>query len=124
MQMRARWIPRLTALVLCLFAISALARIGGGENFDSGSSDSGGSGGDASFIVDILIWLIIRHPAVGIPVTIVVIIIAIIVRRSKDGDSSTRKAIDKAEAERRTNVSASAVDGWVTAPLPAPWRAR
>ena len=115
MQMRARWIPRLTALVLCLFAISALARIGGGENFDSGSSDSGGSGGDASFIVDILIWLIIRHPAVGIPVTIVVIIIAIIVRRSKDGDSSTRKAFDKAEAERRTNVSASAVDGWVTA---------
>lgn len=115
MQTRARWIARLPLLVLCLLAGTALARIGGGESFDSGNSNSDSGGGDASFLVDILIWLVIRHPAVGIPLTIVVIIGFYFYKRSQDGDSSTRKAIDKAEAERRTNVSASAVDGWVSA---------
>ena len=114
---RARWIARLPASVLCfvaLFATTALARIGGGESFDSGNSSSD-SGGDASFIVDILVWLIIQHPTVGIPVTLIVVVGFVIYRRSQDGDASTRKAIDRAEAERRTNVSASAVDGWVGA---------
>lgn len=115
MQMRARWIARLPLLVLCLLAGTALARIGGGESFDSGNSNSDSGGGDASFLVDILIWLIIRHPAVGIPLTIAIIIGFYFYKRSQDGDSSTRKAIDKAEAERRTNVSASAVGGWVSA---------
>jgi tellurite resistance protein len=94
---------------------TALARIGGGESFDSGNSNSDSGGGDASFLVDILLWLIIRHPAIGIPLTIAIVIGVYFYRRSQDGDSSTRKAIDKAEAERRTNVSASAVDGWVSA---------
>lgn len=115
MQTRARWIARLPLLVLCLLAGTALARIGGGESFDSGNSNSDSGGGDASFLVDILIWLVIRHPAVGIPLTIVVIVGFYFYKRSQDGDSSTRKAIDKAEAERRTSVSASAVDGWVSA---------
>ncbi|MDP1824950.1 MAG: TIM44-like domain-containing protein [Archangium sp.] len=112
---RARWIPRLPLLVLCLLAGTALARIGGGESFDSGNSNSDSGGGDASFLVDILIWLIFRHPAIGIPLTIAIVIGVYFYRRSQDGDSSTRKAIDKAEAERRTTVSASAVDGWVSA---------
>lgn len=119
MKMRARWIARLSPLVLSLVvltAINAFARIGGGENFDSGnSSNDSGGGGDASFIVDILLWLIIRHPAVGIPLTICVVIGYFVWKRMNDGDTSTRKAIDKAEAERRTSVSASAVEGWVAA---------
>jgi tellurite resistance protein len=99
-----------------LTAINAFARIGGGENFDSGnSSNDSGGGGDASFIVDILLWLIIRHPAVGIPLTICVVIGYFVWKRMNDGDTSTRKAIDKAESERRTSVSASAVEGWVAA---------
>jgi|APLak6261679142_1056127.scaffolds.fasta_scaffold00484_1 tellurite resistance protein len=119
MKMRARWIARLSPLVLSLVvltAINAFARIGGGENFDSGnSSNDSGGGGDASFIVDILLWLIIRHPAVGIPLTICVVIGYFVWKRMNDGDTSTRKAIDKAESERRTSVSASAVEGWVAA---------
>ncbi|MDP2271297.1 MAG: TIM44-like domain-containing protein [Archangium sp.] len=119
MLMRARWwIARLPAFVLSfvvLFATAAFARIGGGESFNSGNSDSDSGGGDASFIVDILVWLIIQNPKVGIPVAILVGLGFYFWRRSQDGDTSTRKAIDKAETERRTNVSAASVDGWVNA---------
>lgn len=117
--MPTRWIARLPAFVLpfvALFATTAFARIGGGESFDSGNSDSdSGGGGDASAIIEILLWLIIRHPKVGIPVTIIVVVGFVIWKRSQDGDTSTRKAIDKAETERRTHVSAAAVEGWVAA---------
>lgn len=95
-------------------ATSALARIGGGENFNSGNSDDRG-GGDGGAIVELLVWLIIRHPQVGIPVAIIVAIGFFIWKARSGGDASTRKAIDRAEAERRTNVSAAAVDGWVNA---------
>lgn len=106
----AKWIPLLVLLV----ATAAFARIGGGESFDSGNSSSDG-GGDAGWIIDILVWLCIEHPQVGIPLTIMVIIGYVIWKKMNDGDSSTRKAIDKAETERRTSVSATAVDGWVNA---------
>ena len=117
MQMRARWIARLPPLVvsfIALLATAALARIGGGEHYDSGNSSSD-SGGDASFLIDILVWLIFRHPTVGIPLTIILIVGYFIWKKANDGDTSTRKAIDKAEAEARTHVTASAVDGWVSA---------
>ncbi len=104
----------LVPMLVVLLGTAALARIGGGESFDSGNSSSD-SGGDAGFIIDILVWLIIRHPTVGIPLTIVVIIGWVIWKKMNDGDSSTRKAIDKAEAQRRTAVSATQVDGWVSA---------
>ncbi|MFO0600360.1 MAG: TIM44-like domain-containing protein [Myxococcaceae bacterium] len=114
---RRRWLLRLLPFVpvlVLLLARVAFARIGGGESFNSGNSDSD-SGGDASWVVDILVWLIIEHPAVGIPVTIMVVIGWLIWKKVNDGDTSTRKAIDKAEAERRTSVSAAAVEGWVNA---------
>ena len=118
---RARWIARLPPFVvsfLVLFATSALARIGGGESFNSGNSDSdsGNGGGDGGVIIELLLWLIIQHPAIGIPVAIMVGLGLYFARRSRDGDSSTRRAIDKAETERRTTVSATAVDGWVSEP--------
>ena len=102
--------------LLVFAAAAAFARIGGGENFDSGnSSDGGGGGGDGGAIVELLVWLIIRHPKVGIPVAIIVGIGFFVWKSQNGGDASTRKAIDRAEAERRTNVSASAVEGWVNA---------
>jgi hypothetical protein len=116
--MLTRWIARLPAFVLpfvALLATNAFARIGGGESFDSGNSSSDSGGGDGGAIVEILVWLILRHPTVGIPVTIIVVIGFVIYKRSQDGDTSTRKAIDKAETERRTHVSAAAVEGWVAA---------
>ncbi|MGV3621208.1 MAG: TIM44-like domain-containing protein, partial [Archangium sp.] len=101
--------------LLVVFAAStALARIGGGENFNSGNSSDDG-GGDGGAIIELLVWLIIRHPQIGIPVAIIVAIGYFVWKSQHGGDASTRKAIDRAEAERRTNVSAAAVDGWVNA---------
>lgn len=109
-----RWLPKLP-LLFALIALPALARIGGGEHYDSGNSSSGGGGGDGGAIVELLVWLIIRHPAVGIPLTILVVVGYLVWKRMNDGDSSTRKAIDRAEAARRTAVSSQAVEGWVQA---------
>ena len=118
MSARRPWIARLVRtfplLVVPLGALPALARIGGGEHFDSGSSSGSGDGGDAGFLIDIVIWLVFRHPAIGIPLVIVIAIVWYVQQKNR-GDSSTRKALDRAEAERRTTVSASAVEGWVNA---------
>ncbi len=117
MSTRPRWIAKVLPYVpffVALVASPALARIGGGESFDSGNRSSD-SGGDAGFLIDILVWLIISHPQVGIPLAVVVAIAWFVVKKSTDGGASTRKAIDRAEAQRRTSVSAAAVDGWVAA---------
>ncbi|MEW5737380.1 MAG: TIM44-like domain-containing protein [Myxococcota bacterium] len=111
------WIARLARhfpiVVALTWALPAFARIGGGEHFDSGNSDSDG-GGDGGAIIQLLIWLIIEHPMIGIPVALIVAVVWFVQQRSK-GDSSTRKALDRAEAERRTAVSAASVTGWVSA---------
>jgi len=121
MRKRATWIIRFAryvpVLVALLWAATALARVGGGESFNSGrssSSSGGGGGGDGGAIAELLIWLILRHPAVGIPVTIAVIAVGWYVN-SQRGSNTTRRALDRQEAEARTWVSAEAVQGWVAA---------
>lgn len=115
-----RWINRLSpgiAGLLALFATQALARVGGGEHFDSGNSSSGsGSGGSIDgFVVEILWWLIVREPQVGIPLTLFLIGGYFLLNKLNNGDISTRKAIDRAEAKQRTQVSPAVLDGWVRA---------
>lgn len=120
MSMRARrWIPRVAAFVLLLSALSwplvALARVGGSEHYNSGNSgSSGGGGGDIGPLIDLLIFLVFRHPCIGIPLVLLLIGAAIWYQRQQ-GDSSTRKAIDRAEGERRTAVSSANVDQWTAA---------
>lgn len=115
-----RWIAKVARffpLLLVLFgALPALARLGGGEHFDSGnsSSDGGGGGGDLSGLIQLLIWLVFEHPAIGVPLVVVVLVV-VLVQRKNAGDGSTRKALDRLEAERRTTASAGAVQGWVSA---------
>lgn len=105
---------RFVLCFLSLAATSALARIGGGEHFDSGRSESH-SGGDLGFLVDLLVWLVLRKPQIGIPLVIIAGVAFYVWNRSRDGDTSTRKALDRVEAERRTAVSAAAVQRWVDA---------
>ncbi len=106
------WLLRGLGTAWAVLPAAALARVGGSEHYNSGRS-SGGDG-DMSGLVDILIWLVIKEPCIGIPLVLIVIGVAIYVRRQQ-GDGSTRKALDRVEAERRTTVSASAVTTWVTA---------
>jgi len=72
-------------LLLLLVAFTAVARVGGGDSYSGGGSSSGGGGssggdGDAELVwlvLRFLIWLTIEHPAIGIPVDIVVVVLFI-----------------------------------------------
>ncbi len=74
---RLAWVGGLLAFVLC--ADEAFARVGGGHSYGGGSSSSssswsgsGSSGGEAA-IVRMLFYLCLEYPAIGVPVTVVVI---------------------------------------------------
>lgn len=115
-----RSIARLSPVVVGLLALSttpAVARVGGGEYFDPGSSSSGSGngGGIDGFILEILWWLIIKEPKVGIPLALFIIVAYFVFTKLNNGDISTRKAIARAEVKRRTQVSATVLDGWVRA---------
>lgn len=110
---------RLTRLPLYLgalfFALPALARIGGGEHYTSGSGDSSGDGGgDGGELLGWLIYIAIRHPVIGIPLLVGFVLVAWYMK-SQEGSASTKKAFQQAEAQVRTTVSAQAVTGWVSA---------
>jgi hypothetical protein len=78
----ARLLAALGLLLLLLVAAPLLARPGGGESFSGGGSSGGGSGGGGDggcvFLL-IRLWfeLVIRYPVVGIPLTVVIIVLAL-----------------------------------------------
>src|SRR5262245_43153381 len=92
-----RWWPLFAALpgflFLTLDAFDAFARPGGGHSYSGGGHSSGGSrggggfrGGGGSFsgggggdsdAAGLLIWLLIRHPHVGVPLILIVVAIVI-----------------------------------------------
>lgn len=112
------WIARLPArvalLVVVLAASHALARVGGGEHYNSGREDSGDDGGAFSLIFQLLFQLVFRYPVIGIPLLIAAVI-AYFYFKSRAGSESTRKALDSAASDRRTNVASRDVDRWVVA---------
>ena len=75
------------ALPTLLVATDAWARVGGGQGYSGGGSSGGGSsgggygggggGGDGGALIELLIWLCIRHPAIGIPLTLFVVAVVI-----------------------------------------------
>jgi predicted lipid-binding transport protein (Tim44 family) len=85
-------------LVMLLDPAEAWARVGGGQSYGGGGRSSGGSFGSSSGGSDgdlffFLLWLCIEHPALGIPLTIVVVIVLVVkarMNRHGAGDSSYR----------------------------------
>ena len=79
-------------MIATLAAIApALARVGGGGGYSGGG---GGDGGDAGFVfvlLRLLLWLVFRHPLLGIPVVIVVVIVVLNMARSGRLQLSTRE---------------------------------
>jgi hypothetical protein len=71
-------LPFLAFLALLLLPVLAEARPGGGQSYSGGShggsGGGGGGGGCVSIIFQLLFSLIFRHPLIGIPLTIVVIV--------------------------------------------------
>lgn len=110
-----RWIYRSAPFVplLVLLASSAWARVGSGENYDSGRRSDGGDDGALVEIAFFLIRLTFEHPCIGLPL-LIAFVVAVWWFKRQEGSVSTRKALDAAEAERRTSVSARDADGWVT----------
>jgi len=84
--LRRHWLP-IAAVALGLVALLASvaeARPGGGQSYSGGGGHGGGGGGGGGDgLVNLLIYLIIYHPQIGIPVTFVIIIGYVVVRRGK-----------------------------------------
>lgn len=82
---------------ILLLAFDALARAGGGGNYVGGGggfSGGGGSGGGEG--IGALIYLVIAYPEVGIPLVIVVAVIAI-VKRVRNPARRSAKAVKRLE---------------------------
>lgn len=83
-------------LALALVSGEALARVGGGEGFGGGGggSSGGGGGGDGLLtegLLRLLLWLLWHHPAIGIPLTLIVIFV--VVSRSRSGRRDNRRTV-------------------------------
>lgn len=102
---------RIAAVLVILFGLSALARVGGGEHY-TGSSDSNDSNSVDPEVIFFILRLLIEYPQIGVPVLIIAVIVFVVRMRSQ-GDGSTQKAIARAEAQTRTRVSGEQVAAWV-----------
>lgn len=112
---RIRRIAYVPILSFACAALPALARIGGGEHYDPGGSASGTGGGDGDigWIVD-LVSLLVRNPAVGIPVVAATVLVLWYMERNR-GNASTKRALASVEAAWAMEVKETEVDGWVRA---------
>jgi uncharacterized Zn finger protein (UPF0148 family) len=88
--MRRRTLTALLSVagLVALGVADAWARGGGGHSFSGGGSSSGGGGGggggggDIGFLIELLIWLVFRHPVVGVPLVIVGLIVVMAVGKN------------------------------------------
>jgi hypothetical protein len=81
----------LTVLALLVLSSAAVARPGGGHSYSGGShgGSGGGDGGGCIFLlVRLWIELVFRYPAIGIPLTIVLIVGFIAYQKRKGGSVS------------------------------------
>lgn len=101
------------ALTLAAAALPALARIGGGENYEPGGAlgGSSGGGGDLSGVVELLVWLAIRNPVVGIPVVAAVVLVLWYAGRNR-GAASTQRALARVEAAWAAEVKDTEIEAW------------
>lgn len=125
------WLYRLARFAPWLWLIVPLvsfARGGGGEHYSSnrsssrssghGSGGGGSGGGDGDGLGEMLLFvaeMTFRYPKVMCPLLVVFAVGWYFYQSSNDPTVTTRKALERREAETRTLVSARDVDGWVNA---------
>jgi Tim44-like domain len=96
----------LACATLCavgVLATEVFARVGGGQSYGGGSGGGDGGGGAGALvylIFRLLLWLTIEHPAIGIPVDIIVIALLIywFAKPSKKSVSVTSASISAPDA--------------------------
>jgi uncharacterized Zn finger protein (UPF0148 family) len=112
----------LLAASILLFAVSVWARPGGGQSFGGGSrgggsvgggsrgGGGGGGGGDCSFGVDLVLFLLeltFEHPAIGVPIDLVilgVIVVAVWQKGQKGSSWSTSPGVMQTAAAAQAAV--------------------
>ena len=98
---------RLAGIAVVLAGASAaLARVGGGGGYSGGGGGDHGGGGDGALVFGlfrILLWLVFRHPLVGIPLVILILIVLSRAARSGAfrGGVSERPTVYPLSAPRR-----------------------
>ncbi len=79
--LRSAWVPGALALLAAGLAGVAVARVGGGQSFSGGGSDSGQGYGGGGAVDGELVWLVVQlvfsHPLIGVPVAGVVLYLVI-----------------------------------------------
>jgi len=109
------------AAAIAVSAGTALARVGGGGGYSGGGGGNGGGDDGAGLVlalVRLLLWLVFRHPLIGIPVVIVVAIVVLRMAKSGRLQMSTRetprvfeKGSDPFSARRGTTLNLTPVRG-------------
>jgi len=109
-QRRRQWLSVGVVLALVLLAAAAFGRPGGGHSYSGGSRSSGGGGGggggggDGGFLVEILIYLIIENPSVGIPLLIIIgvgMLVRAALQRGMKSWSTTSTDVSKVQTHER-----------------------
>jgi Tim44-like domain len=113
---RHKWLLLAIAALVLLLASAALGRPGGGHSYSGGSrssgsshSSGGGGGGDGGVLFEILIYLCIEHPSVGIPLLILVVIVMLVkaaIQRGMKSWSTTPMDVSRVETVERAASSA------------------
>ena len=99
-------------LALLLAPALVLARAGGGEGFGGGGFGGGGGGGGGGgvLVFELLYFLVILHPAVGIPVVLVAGVFYLLTHRSVAGyvrDQRTQRGLDAMDDNREAAALAA-----------------
>jgi len=89
-----RWLlASVSVIIAALGAADVLARAGGGGNYSGGGGGGGGGGGEG---IGALIYLAIAYPEVGVPLIVVVAVVAIVKHRLNP-DRTTARAVKRLE---------------------------
>lgn len=109
-----RYLPLLAVAAGLCFAADALARPGGGHSYSGGGRSGGGGGGfgggggggGGGDGLGILIWLLFRHPVIGVPVLIFFVFMMYRGRhtRSRERDWSTTVPVQRRAVSPRRDL--------------------
>jgi hypothetical protein len=116
----ARWAPWLLLGLgpVLLVPLVALARGGGGENYQAPSSDRDSGGGGGSVPIELIYWVVrltFRYPHIMLPLIGIGVVGWHFYKRNLHPTGATQRAFQQREAEQRTSVSTRDVQGWVNA---------
>ena len=118
-----RFLPVCMSLVAVLLdTAESFARVGGGHSYSGSSHSSGGGGGNTGDLLGLLLWLMFRHPVIGMIVLIIGLVYYFRISRASSLPDGFSSAGSRAMPQRNPDVL-GAIRGMMRRPL-APMLAR